>query len=184
MKNNMFQVSASAIRFSIIVVAGAGLLLTGCASTSPNNAKFSQELSKEKYLDANDAATVKVKSNDGVIITTDEKERMALVITNKVNEQKILNVDSEDKREFEMEVLITRYEKGNAFARAMLAGLGQIHIDAKVSLFLMPEREQIANFNIDKTFAWGGIYGGFTSIEDVEEGFATGVAEAVTKIEK
>ena len=174
----------SLFRCGILLVAGAGLLLTGCASTSPNNAKFSQNLSKRQHLDANDTSTVKVESIDGIIITTHEKERMALVITNKVNEQKILNVDSADIREFELEVLITRYEKGNAFARAMFAGLGQIHIDAKVLLFLMPEREQIAVFDIDKTFAWGGMYGGFTSIEDVEEGFANGVAEAVTKIEE
>lgn len=184
MNNNILQILVGIIRWSIFVVVGVGVLLTGCASTSPNNAKFSQTLSKEKHLDANDTANVRVESNDDIIITTHEKERMALVITNKVNEQKILNTNSADEREFELEVLITRYDKGNAFARAMFAGLGQIHIDAKVSLFVMPERERIAVFDIDKTFAWGGMYGGFTSIEDVEEGFANGVAEAVTKLEE
>ncbi len=39
----------------------------------------------------------------------------------------------------EVELLLTRYDKGNAFARAMLAGLGQIHIDGKVKLLEMPE---------------------------------------------
>ena len=62
----------------------------------------------------------------------------------------------------------------------MLVGLGQIHIDAKASVFLLPERMKVSEFDIDKTFAWGGIYGGPTSIEDVEHGFAEGVAQAVT----
>lgn len=107
-----------------------------------------------------------------------------MVITKKINEQKIINTNSAEERKFDLEVLITRYDKGNVFARAMLAGLGQIHIDAKVSLFMMPEREKIAAFDIDKDFAWGGMYGGFTSIEDVEEGFTNGAAEAVSKLEE
>ena len=184
MKKNIFQSSIKVLKFSILVVAGTGLLLTGCASTSPKNAKFTQALSKEQYLDANDTTTVEVESINGVVIETHEKERIAQIITNKVNEQKILNVDSADKREFELEVLITRYDKGNAFARFMLVGLGQIHIDAIVSMFILPERRIFTKFDLNKTFAWGGIYGGFTSIEDVEEGFAKGVAEAVTKIEE
>ncbi len=31
-----------------------------------------------------------------------------------------------------------------------------------------------------KTFAWGGIYGGVTRMEDVEQGLAGGIATAVT----
>jgi hypothetical protein len=42
----------------------------------------------------------------------------------------------------------------------------------------MPEERKVAEFTADKTFAWGGIYGGSTSMEDVEHGFAEGIAEA------
>ena len=93
-------------------------------------------------------------------------------------------MDTRGKREFEIPVLVTRYDKGNAFARFMLAGLGQIHIDGKVSVLLLPDRKKVAEFDIDKTFAWGGIYGGVTSIEDVEQGFAEGVAKAVTNVKE
>jgi hypothetical protein len=79
-----------------------------------------------------------------------------------------------------VELLLTRYDKGNAFARAMLAGLGEIHIDGEVTLIELPERNQVGKFSISKTFAWGGIYGGTTSMDDIEQTFADGVAAAVT----
>ena len=66
----------------------------------------------------------------------------------------------------------------------MLAGIGRIHVDAKVTVYALPNRKKKAEFDIDKTFAWGGIYGAVTSIEDVEQGFADGVAEAVTNVQK
>lgn len=81
-------------------------------------------------------------------------------------------------------VLMTRYDKGSALARAMLAGIGRIHVDAKVTVFALSQRQKIAEFDIDKMFAWGGIYGALTSVEDVEQGFAEGVAEAVTQVPK
>jgi hypothetical protein len=35
-------------------------------------------------------------------------------------------------------------------------------------------------FELKKTFAWGGAYGAGTSIEDIENSFADGVAASVT----
>jgi hypothetical protein len=66
----------------------------------------------------------------------------------------------------------------------MMPGLGKIHIDTQVAVFELPTRKKVADFDVDKTFAWGGLYGGATSIGDVEKGFAEGVAEAVTKAKK
>ncbi len=62
----------------------------------------------------------------------------------------------------------------------MLAGLGQIHIDGTVQLYQMPEHKLIGEFDMKKTFAWGGIYGAATGMEDIETTFADGVAAAVT----
>jgi Domain of unknown function (DUF4410) len=77
-------------------------------------------------------------------------------------------------------VTLTRYQRGNAFARFMLAGLGQIHIDANVRVTAKPADEKIAEFTVAKTFAWGGIYGASTSMDDIERTFADGVAAALT----
>jgi hypothetical protein len=167
------------LRVGFLAAIGAGLVLSGCATTSPN-AAFRQALPKAQRLGANDTANVKIEAAEGVFIDEYEKQRLARNILGKIDMQKLQNPDSSGKREYEIAVLLTRYEKGNAFARFMLAGLGQIHIDAKASVFQLPERMKVSEFDIDKTFAWGGIYGGMTSIEDVEHGFAEGVAQAVT----
>src|SRR5262249_56796423 len=72
-------------------------------------------------------------------------------------------------------VTVTNYDKGNTFARFMLAGLGQIHIDAQVTL-RDQDTDELGRFQVNKTFAWGGIYGAITRVEDVEDGFAGAVA--------
>jgi hypothetical protein len=75
-----------------------------------------------------------------------------------------------------MKLVFTRYDRGNAFARAMLAGLGQIKIDADA--FLIDRTgATVAKYKISKVFAFGGLYGASTRAEDVEEGFAKSVAE-------
>jgi hypothetical protein len=76
-----------------------------------------------------------------------------------------------------LKLLFTRYDAGNAFARFMLAGLGQIRIDADVIFLDGNTGETIAKYQVSKDFSFGGIYGGTTRIEDVEVGFAKSVAE-------
>lgn len=75
--------------------------------------------------------------------------------------------------------MIKRYEEGNAFARAMLVGLGRMHIDADVALSNWETKESIVQYEVSKTFAWGGLYGGLTDIKDVEDGFAKAVAASI-----
>ena len=70
----------------------------------------------------------------------------------------------------------TRYDEGNAFARMMLAGLGQIHIEADVFGEDRVRQRILFKSKVTKTFAWGGAYGGATGIKDVEDGFAQAVA--------
>jgi uncharacterized protein DUF4410 len=75
-----------------------------------------------------------------------------------------------------VKIVFTQYDDGNAFARFMLMGLGQIHIDGNVIFTDAASGRQIAEYKISKDFAFGGIYGGTTRIEDVEKGFARSVA--------
>lgn len=166
-----------------LLVTGVTLLLMGCATTSPG-AKFKEALAKDQYIDANDTALVKIEADEGIVIEKFEKQRLARSIEDKVNMLKMNNLNAADPRKFELAVLITRYDKGDAFARAMMPGLGAIHIDGRVAIFALPARYKVADFDIDKTFAWGGLYGAATSMEDVEKGFAEGVAEAVTKVDR
>ena len=75
-----------------------------------------------------------------------------------------------------MKIVFTQYDDGNAFARFMLAGLGQIHIDGDVVFSDAGTGQRIAEYKISKDFSFGGIYGVATRIEDVEKGFARSVA--------
>ena len=78
-----------------------------------------------------------------------------------------------------MKIHFTRFDRGNAFARAMLIGLGQIVIEATVTL-QDAQGVTVAQYKVSKDFAIGGVVGATTSVDDVEEGFAKSVAAVVT----
>lgn len=76
-----------------------------------------------------------------------------------------------------VKIIITRYDSGNAFARFMLAGLGQIYLEGDVIFSDAATGQELAKYQVSKDFAFGGMYGGITNIQDVEKGFAASVAE-------
>lgn len=78
-----------------------------------------------------------------------------------------------------LKIHFTRFDRGNAFARAMLIGLGQIVIEATVTLE-DAQGATVAQYKVSKDFAIGGVVGATTSVDDVEEGFAKSVAAVVT----
>ena len=78
-----------------------------------------------------------------------------------------------------MNIVFTQYDEGNAAARFFLAGLGQIRIDADVSLLTPATGATVATYKVSKDFSFGGLYGGTTNIHDVEKGFARSVAVIV-----
>ena len=158
---------------------GQALFFTGCASTAPK-AAFVQAIPVNARIANKDAVKATVTAATGVEILAVEKTRIAQRIEERVAMKQELNTGAQDAKSYEIELELTRYQKGSAFARAMLAGLGQIHIDGTVKLLELPERKQVGHFTIKKTFAWGGIYGGAVSMEDIERTFADGVAAAVT----
>ena len=155
------------------------LLLVGCASTAPK-ADFSHGTAMAAPIASKDQIKASVEKSGDVDILDVEKTRLAQRIEERIAAKKALNPGADDGKSYEVEVTLTRYQRGNAFARAMLAGLGQIHIDGTVRVYQLPDRTKMSEFSIKKTFAWGGIYGGTTSMEDIERAFAEGVAAAVT----
>ena len=154
------------------------IMVAGCATTVPTP-EFTKQIVPESRMGAKDEAAVKVEAGSGVAMLDSEKMRVAEKIKQKIDARKVTNSRNTTKT-YEINLVMTKYEKGNAFARAMFAGLGQIHINADVAVFEMPERTPVGNFSLSKTFAWGGIYGGTTGMEDIETTFADGVALALT----
>lgn len=64
--------SIKSFRIGVLLAVGFGVLLTGCASTSPK-ATFKEALRKELHIDANDTVGVKVEAAEGVAIEEHEK---------------------------------------------------------------------------------------------------------------
>jgi hypothetical protein len=79
---------------------------------------------------------------------------------------------------YKMKIHFTRFDRGNAFARFMLIGLGQIRIEGTVDL-VDAGGASVAEYKVSKDFAIGGVVGATTSVDDVEDGFAKSVAEIV-----
>lgn len=167
------------IVFNLIICASAVILATSCATTVPKP-EFTKQIALESQIAAKDEANVMVEAASGVTMLESEKTRVAEKIKQKIDERKVANNQDVFSKTYEINLVMTTYEKGNAFARAMLAGLGQIHLDGDVAVFEMPGRIPVGNFSISKTFAWGGIYGGTATMEDIETTFADGVAAALT----
>ena len=78
-----------------------------------------------------------------------------------------------------IKMVFIQYDGGNAFARFMLAGLGQIHIEADVHILAATGNDVLGTYKVTKQFAFGGIYGGITTLRDVEQGFARSVADVL-----
>jgi hypothetical protein len=162
----------------LTVVSFAGL--SGCAGSAPT-AEFKKPISDIHRLCLSDEATVKLVAADGVVLNDVNRQRLESRLLQTINEKKkTVQCKTADKRAFVLNSKITNYDEGNAFARFMLAGLGQIHIDGDFVLNLLPSgNESVAEFTVQKTFACGGAYGGSTRIEDVEPAFAEAVADAI-----
>jgi hypothetical protein len=117
-----------------------------------------------------------------------DRERIAAIVARKIKERapgRAVDIApatpaaARDPSTLFVTIAFTRYDPGNAVARFMLAGLGQIHVNADVTLEDRSRPAVIGEFAVTKTFAWGGIYGGTTGIKNVEDGFAEAVAKVV-----
>src|SRR5438105_11622519 len=106
------------------------LAAAGCAGTVPK-AKFTHEIESKARVSLNDQTKVQVGAAETVKILKADQQRLSEKIQARIESRKATNAPAADvaARTY---LHLTRYEKGNAFARAMLAGLGQIHIDGTI----------------------------------------------------
>jgi len=162
-----------------LLVVAVLCVLWGCAGSAPRP-QFTDTTVQHKTLDSNDIAVVTVTPAPGVALLDVDVQRIGDLVAQQLPANQARSPEAGDAENFDVNVVITRYAKGNAFARAMLAGLGQIHIDASITVTPSGTDDVLSEFTVKKTFAWGGLYGGTTRIEDVEPAFAEGVAAGVT----
>jgi hypothetical protein len=65
--------------------------------------------------------------------------------------------------------------------RFLLASLGAAHIDGM--LRLESDGATLAEYDVNKTFAWGGVYGAATEMSEIEQGFAERAAALIVGAE-
>jgi hypothetical protein len=172
----------------LLLPLGAALLLAGCAGAAGGvTPRPGPAASGAPDLAPYQVLSLQVARAQSVQVSDQEQTRLADGIAQAIRTRPISRfrevvagppIDTAGPV-LDVVVELTRYERGNAFARAMMAGLGRIHIDGLVRLVDRATGVQLGEYEVTKTFAWGGLYGASTRIEDVEAGFAQGVAEVV-----
>ncbi len=171
------------IKHIYITVVFIASFLSGCASTGGSHELVSTPMSSSQASKFSDLQ-ITVQPENNVYLSQEDTDRITRLIvadikTDNPSRFKSINSATPSPTTLQASVAIKRYEEGSAFARAMLAGLGQIHIDADVTLSDFSNKEKLAQYEVTKTFAWGGLYGGFTGIEDAEVGFCKAVADSI-----
>ena len=158
-------------------------LMAGCASTGGSHKLVTAPMSSTqagKYT----ALMVSVQAAPNVALSQSDSFRMTKLIVEDVksdasNRFKGINPLVPNSTTLEASVVIKRYDEGDAFYRLMLMGLGQIHIDAEVALVDSATKNKLAQYEVTKTFAWGGYFGALIGIKDVEVGFCKAVADSI-----
>jgi Domain of unknown function (DUF4410) len=168
-------------------VVGLVVVLAGCASSAGSAKTLATAADPGALARYTKVALATSAEGAAAGMSVADRERIAALVARKIKERapsRFVDVATTTASETGAETLLvtiafTRYDPGNAVARLMLAGLGQIHVDADVTLEDRSRPAVIGEFAVTKTFAWGGIYGGTTRIKDVEDGFAEAVARIV-----
>lgn len=173
------MLASRANRHATLLAAVSGLLLAGCATTVPR-AESARHIVPGFRITDRDLVSVNVSAAHSVKILPYEESRLVQEISRDIQDMQKNNRAAGGLQSYEVDVHLTRYDKGNKFARFMLAGLGQMHIDGNIDVYSLPQHKLQETFTLKKTFAWGGIYGASTSIRDIETTFAKGVAQTVT----
>lgn len=175
----------------LIVVA----LLAGCAG-SPGAVRAVGTSTSAAELEAFRALDLQLSASPGVAVEPDDLARLGQLVLAQLAEMApgrfatvetrvgaaeggVVATVSAPIPDLRAELEMTRYDAGNAFARAMLAGLGQMHIDGRLRLRDGRDGSELGAYEVAKTFAWGGIYGAATGIRDLEPAFAEAVALAI-----
>jgi hypothetical protein len=157
------------------------LVVTACAeSVAPPQAVVALPAEQMRSLHIK---TVTAEPGPGVAMTPDDLSRNSQQVLAQIRAASpnvlVTPGDTTAPTEQTMKLVFTKYDEGSAFGRFMLAGVGQIYIEADVLIIDDVTGQQLADYKVSKDFSFGGLYGGTTTIRDVEKGFAKSVAEIV-----
>lgn len=171
------------VKYIYIISIFLTALLSGCAGTGGSHQLVGTPADSAQVAKYSDLL-INVQPKNGINLSQADTDRMVKLIEEDIKAEnpdrfKSINLSTPSQSILKADVVIKNYDEGSAFARSMLVGLGQIHIDADVTLSDALSKKNIAQHEVTKTFAWGGLYGAFTDIKDAEVGFCKAVAETI-----
>jgi hypothetical protein len=169
-----------------VIILGLSIcLVSGCASTKGSINEISASINNEKITKYSGLVVQVIgdtkTSSEPKLIVDEAAGRIKKEAPLRFTE---INAAAPGPQTILSNIRIKNFDEGNAFARFMMAGLGQMHIDADVDLSDYKTHETLGKFEVTKTFAWGGLYGASQKIVDIEEGFSDAVTEGILRVSK
>ena len=135
--------------FNSLLMAVVGLSMMGCAATQP------VKWNTQQALDYNHGSQLSLDATCEV--PKEEMEFMEDDIQKHMND--ILSGTEGTPDQYTVNVTITKYNKGNAFARGMLIGLGSMHLYGNVEVTEGNPPVVVREGQFKKVYALGGVIG-------------------------
>jgi hypothetical protein len=155
-------------------------LLAACATDSTAPDVVLQDLTPAQKTSLR-VSDVGAAAQDGVTVPQFQLERLVGLVKAEIAKQaarsSVLPSVDGSPQAAKIKIVLTEYDEGSVVARMILLGLGQIKLGGDVIFVDGATGQELGRYKIVKQFAFGGIYGATTRMEDVEEGFAKSVAE-------
>jgi hypothetical protein len=159
-------------RIGLIVVAS---FFVGCTATQPVKWNLCAPIDLKKGVKVLVEASCKMPSADISYLQGDIQQKV----------RKVLAGNPELSDAYKIKVTITRYDKGNAFARFMLIGLGQMYLYGTIEVKQGNPPVVIRSGKFKKNYCIGGISGGIARMEkDVLPKVGKAIADAVKQQQK
>ena len=153
-----------------VLLMSALVMLTGCMATQPVTWNKAEEMNLAKGGKVAVEASCEMPPTDLAFLQTDIQEKVKSVLAG--------NENARDA--YKIEVAITKYDKGNAFARFMLIGLGQMYLYGTVEITQGNPPVVIRAGDFKKNYCVGGLVGGTASMQkDVLPKVGKAIADAI-----
>lgn len=161
--------------FKLFVLGSAVMFFIGCAGQ--------QKViwSKTAEIDYSKGCQVELKAN--VFVPEDEMDFMKKSITEEVH--KVLIGNDSLANQYFVHVTITQYDEGSAFARFMLAGLGQMKLFGTIKIFQGEPPVVIREGEFQKVYSLGGIAGASATMRNsMTSKIGSAIAKAIQEAPK
>lgn len=155
-----------------VVVLCAMSVLTGCMATQPVKWTKTGPMDLTKGGKVTVTASCEMPDVDLTYLQTDVQQKV----------REVLSGNPEVADAYKVQVTITKYDKGNAFARFMLIGLGQMYLYGTVEIKQGEPPVTIREGEFQKNYCVGGIVGGTASMrKDVLPNVGKAIADAIKR---